>query len=51
VSSADGYNVLAGVEELWGPILTADQPRQILEQGEEATVFALLTLAKMAAEK
>jgi transposase len=44
-------HVLAAVEPLLGPSLTADQARQIFEQGAEATVFALLTLAKMVAEK
>jgi hypothetical protein len=32
-----------------GPLLTEEQARQIYQQGEEAVVFALLTLAKQAA--
>jgi len=43
--------VRAAVEPLLGPSLTAEQARQIFEQGAEATVFALLTLAKMVAAK
>jgi len=43
-------NVLAAVEPLLGPQLTAEQARQIYEQGPEATVFALLTFAKLIAE-
>jgi len=34
-----------------GPTLTEEQAREIFSQGEEAVVFALLQLAKMAAEK
>ncbi len=44
-------HAVAVVEPLLGPGLTAEQARQIFEQGAEATVFALLTLAKMVAEK
>src|SRR5512145_3395288 len=36
-------------EAMLGPQLTAEQARTIFRQGEEAVVFALLTLAKMAA--
>ena len=39
------------VKPFLGPGLTAEQARQIFDQGAEATVFALLTLAKMVAEK
>jgi transposase len=42
---------MASVETLLGPELTAEQARGIFAQGAEATVFALLTLAKMLAEK
>ena len=42
---------MASVESLLGPTLTAEQARDIFAQGAEATVFALLTLAKMLAEK
>ena len=34
-----------------GPSLTEEEARQIFARGEEAVVFALLTLAKMAAQK
>jgi transposase len=34
-----------------GPALTEEQAREIFSRGEEAVVFALLQLAKMAAEK
>ncbi len=44
-------HAVAVVEPLLGPGLTAEQARQIFEQGAEATVFALLTLTKMVAEK
>jgi transposase len=44
-------HAMATVEPLLGPSLTAEQARQIFEHGVEATVFALLTLAKMVAEK
>jgi len=36
------------LEAMLGPHLTAEQARTIFHQGEEAVVFALLTLAKMA---
>lgn len=37
------------LEAMLGPHLTAEQARTIFRQGEEAVVFALLTLAKLAA--
>ena len=39
------------IEPLLGPQLTPEQARLIYEQGSEAVVFALLTLAKKLAEK
>lgn len=48
---ATDADLLAAVEPLLGPQMTAEQARQIYEQGPEATVFALLTLAKLIAEK
>jgi transposase len=42
---------LAVVEPLLGPGLTAAQARQIFDHGAEATIFALLTLAKMLADQ
>src|SRR5512142_370883 len=41
----------ASLLALLGPELTAEQARLIYEQGSEAVVFALLTLAKRAAER
>jgi transposase len=38
------------LEALLGPRLTAEQARAIFRQGEEAVVFALLTLAQMMAQ-
>ena len=37
------------LEAVLGPHLTAEQARTIFRQGEEAVIFALLTLAKMSA--
>jgi transposase len=42
---------LASLQALLGPELTAEQAALILQQGQEAVVFALLTLAKRLAEK
>jgi transposase len=42
---------LASLEALLGPQLTAEQATLIFQQGQEAVVFALLTLAKQLAEK
>jgi transposase len=39
------------LEAMLGPQLTAEQARAIYEQGPEATIFALLTLAKQLGEK
>lgn len=39
------------LEAVLGPELTAEQARRIYEQGAEAVVFALLVLAKRAAER
>lgn len=39
------------LEAMLGPELTAEQARAIYEQGAEATIFALLTLAKRTAQK
>jgi len=39
------------LEAMLGPQLTAEQARAIYKRGAEATVFALLTLAKLLAEK
>jgi transposase len=39
------------LQALLGPQLTAEQARMIYDQGPEAVVFALLTLAKRAAER
>jgi transposase len=39
------------LEAMLGPQLTVEQARAIYEQGPEATVFALLTLAKLVREK
>ena len=41
----------ASLRALLGPELTAEQARLIYEQGPEAVVFALLTLAKRLAER
>src|SRR5512147_53427 len=41
----------ASLLALLGPELTAEQARLIYEQGSEAVVFALLTLAKRLAER
>src|SRR5512135_1489022 len=41
----------ASLEALLGPQLTAEQAALIFQQGQEAVVFALLTLAKQLAEK
>src|SRR5512135_798843 len=41
----------ASLQALLGPQLTAEQARLIYEQGPEAVVFALLTLAKRLAER
>lgn len=41
----------ASLQALLGPQLTAEQARLIYEQGAEAVVFALLSLAKQLAEK
>ena len=41
----------ASLEGLLGPHLTAEQAALIFQQGQEAVVFALLTLAKQLAEK
>ena len=41
----------ASLQALLGPQLTAEQARLIYEQGPEAVVFALLTLAKQLAEQ
>ena len=38
--------VIPSLEAMLGPTLTEDQARAIFRQGEEATVFALLALAK-----
>src|SRR3954452_16812770 len=39
------------MQALLGPQLTAEQARMIYDQGPEAVVFALLTLAQRAAER
>jgi transposase len=41
----------ASLQALLGPQLTAEQAALIFQQGQEAVVFALLTLAKQVAEK
>ena len=41
----------ASLQAMLGPQLTAEQARLIYEQGSEAVVFALLTLAKRLAEQ
>jgi transposase len=41
---------MTAVEVPLGPALTEQQAREIFAQGEEAVVFALLTLAKLAAQ-
>jgi transposase len=41
----------AALEAMLGPHLTAEQATQIFQQGPEAVVFALLSLAKQLAEK
>ena len=41
----------AALQTLLGPQLTAEQAELIFQQGQEAVVFALLTLAKQLAEK
>jgi transposase len=41
----------ASLQALLGPDLTAEQAALIFQQGQEAVVFALLTLAKQLAEK
>src|SRR6516164_2134436 len=41
----------AALQSLLGPELTAEQAALIFQQGQEAVVFALLTLAKRLAEK
>jgi transposase len=41
----------ASLQVLLGPGLTAEQAALIFQQGQEAVVFALLTLAKQVAEK
>lgn len=43
--------VSATLEVTLGPSLTEEQAREIFSQGEEAVVFALLTLAKQLAEQ
>lgn len=42
---------MASLRALLGPQLTAEQAALIFQQGQEAVVFALLTLAKQLAEK
>ena len=37
------------IESLLGPQLTEEQARAVYREGEESVVFAILTLAKMAA--
>ena len=41
----------ASLQALLGPELTAEQAALIFQQGQDAVVFALLTLAKQLAEK
>src|SRR5262249_51406537 len=41
----------ASLQALLGPQLTAEQAALIFQQGQEAVVFALLTLAKQLAER
>src|SRR4051812_37558367 len=41
----------ASLQALLGPQLTGEQARLIYEQGADAVVFALLTLAKQLAER
>lgn len=41
----------SSLETMLGPRLTAEQARAIYEQGAEATIFALLALAKMVADR
>ena len=41
----------ATLEMTLGPLLTEDQAREIYAQGEEAVIFALLTLAKQLAQQ
>lgn len=41
----------AALEAMLGPHLTAEQAAQIFQQGQEAVVFALLSLAKQLAER
>ena len=41
----------ATLEMTLGPLLTEDQAREIDAQGEEAVIFALLTLAKQLAQQ
>ena len=41
----------ASLQALLGPQLTAEQASLIFQQGQEAVVFALLSLAKLLAEK
>src|SRR4051794_3037693 len=41
----------ASLQALLGPQLTAEQAALIFQQGQEAVVFALLTLAKQLGEK
>src|SRR5512147_980259 len=41
----------ASLQALLGPHLTAEQAALIFQQGQEAVVFALLTLAKQLAER
>src|SRR6059058_128938 len=41
----------ASLRTLLGPQMTAEQAALIFQQGQEAVVFALLTLAKQLAEK
>jgi hypothetical protein len=43
--------VAASLQALLGPHLTAEQAALIFQQGQEAVVFALLTLAKQLARK
>jgi len=42
---------LAAVESILGPQLTAEQAEEIIAQGHDAVLFALLTLAKRLADK
>jgi transposase len=50
MATADSLDT-ASLQALLGPQLTADQASLIFRQGQEAVVFALLSLAKQLAEK